>query len=343
MMLHTLLLTLEYPPMRGGVGVYLHALHDGAPNVSVLIPKSSWSLWPRWLPIFFETFQEIRRTHASALAVSHVVPMGYIALLVRWFIGTPFFVFVHGLDAARAYRSPWKRWWVRMILRHARAIIANSDFTKEIILKYGIQGNRITVITPCVTSAQKNTPENGLILSVGRLVARKNFETLLRAVAALRQEFPSLRLVIVGDGPLRATLRETIRTLNIQDAVTIISQATDAERDAWYQCASIFALPTLSEGDDVEGFGIVFLEAASYGIPAIAGRGGGVAEAVIHGKTGLIIDPQSHEELVDALRTLLSNSNYARTLGEAARARVLESFKCDVRRNQLSALYGNQS
>lgn len=339
----TLLLTLEYPPLRGGVGAYLHTLHDGMPNVSILIPKSSWPLWPRWLPIFFETFQEMRRTRTAALAVSHVLPMGYIALLARWFLGTPFFVFAHGLDVARAYRSPWKRWWVRTILRRARAIIANSDFTKGIVLKYGVQENRITIITPCVTNIHENIPENGLILSVGRLVARKNFESVLRAVAALRQEFSSLRLVIIGDGPLRETLLETIRALHIQDVVTMIPQATDAERDAWYRHASIFVLPTLSEGDDVEGFGIVFLEAASYGIPAIAGHGGGVAEAVIHGKTGLVINPRSHEELVDALRTLSGNADYARTLGEAARARILESFTCAARQNQLSTLYGKPS
>lgn len=331
--------------MRGGVASYLQALHDCLPDVSVYVPRRSRYLWPQWLPAVFQTWREMHRQGISQIAVSHLLPMGYVALTFHLFFRTPFFVFVHGLDVARAHRSPWKRWWASVILARAKMIIANSEFTKGLVLKYGVMEHRVTVITPCILTPPdaRRAPEAGLILSVGRLVARKNHEALMRVVATLQRSRPSLRLVILGDGPQRGVLEQSLRELNMHDAVTIISNATDAERDAWYRRASIFALPTISEGDDVEGFGVVFLEAAARSIPVVAGCGGGVSEAVVHGVTGLVVDPRSDTEIADALRGLLDDPKKAEELGNAARVRVSEMFTCASRRRELMKIYGGKS
>lgn len=357
----TLLLTLEYPPIRGGIASYLFALHQGLQDVVVHVPRSHFSLWSHWLSVWQEALRVMRKNHCTQLAISHVLPMGYIALLLRWFHCTSFFVFVHGLDLARAACSPWKRFWLRQILDSAHHIIANSEFTKKLAVQYGARLESVSVILPCVntnviarseavvvsdviarngvTKQSRDNQNKRLLLSVARLVPRKNHRLILEAVARLRAEFPLLRYTVVGDGPFKDSLVSYSRELEIGDLVEWRGAVTDEERAELYRSADIFVLPTKCEGDDIEGFGIVFLEAASYGIPVIAGRGGGVEEAVIDGQTGLLIDPTSVQELVDALRRLLRDQTYAQKLGAAARIRMERDFRCEDRRAQLQKIY----
>lgn len=336
---------------------YLHDLHRDIAGLVVMRPVL-WMLWPRWLPTIFRTWSFVRREKISVLAVSHVLPMGYVAFFLRLTLGLPYVVFVHGLDVARAGRSAWKRYWLRLIFKHASQVIANSEFTCGLTERAGTKN--ITVITPCIRELPLIHPPQPLprrvgsfspsmgeikrgwsLLSVGRLVARKNHKLVIEAVAKLKGQFPNIQYVIAGNGPELENLTTQIKKLNLEDHVHIRTNVSDDERAELYEEADIFVLPSYSKGDDIEGFGIVFLEAASYGLPVIAGRGGGVAEAVLDGKTGILIDPDSLDELVAAISKLVTDSSYARELGKFGRDRVAREFTCPSRVEQLRRIYGS--
>lgn len=339
-MKRVLLFTLEYPPDRGGIATYLHALHYDLPNVTVVRPQS-WLWWPRWVPMVFQLLWLIKKEHFEFVAVSHALPVGYAALKIWWLLRIPYGVFVHGLDVKFATKSPWKRWWFERILRRARWIVANSSFTKDAVSPYA-GDTPILVLRPCVPSLapREKKPDHGhALLTVSRLVARKNHLAVIRACAALHSQFPDLTYTIVGDGPERPALVRAIKEHHLADCVTIVSNATDVARDAYYASADIFVLPTISKGDDVEGFGLVFLEAARHGLPVIAGRGGGVEDAVVDKVTGILVDPLDQHALEQALVRLLQNSAERGRLGEQARDIMTKFFLCSARKTDLEKLY----
>lgn len=345
-MKRVLLFTLEYPPDRGGVASYLGALHEGLPNVIVARP-SFWSLWPQWLIMIWQLACTVRRERIELVAISHVLPVGYAALIVQRLLGVPYVVFVHGLDVLRAARTPWKRFWLKQILRAADHVIANSQFTQRLSLEHGARLGRTTVITPCLREPlpPSPTPREGerkrgwTLLSVGRLMPRKNHRAVLEVLQGLREDFPEIQYVIIGEGPLRAELEREVWERGLTDAVQFLGAVADEERAACYERADIFVLPTYSEGDDVEGFGLVFLEAASYGLPVIAGRGGGVDEAVQDHETGFLVDPHDRQALATAVRTLLTDPAAAASMGQRGRERVAREYMCNDRHAKLANIY----
>lgn len=340
-MKRVLLFTLEYPPDRGGVATYLQALHADLSNVTVVLARS-WRWWPRWLPMVFQLLSAIKKEGIEFVAVSHALPVGYAALKARWLFGIPYGVFVHGLDVKFAIRNSWKRWWFKKVLASAKWVVANSAYTKDLIRPYAGH-TPIVILYPCVSACaplQKKSSDGYALLTVGRLVARKNHLAMIQVLTELRERFPKLTYVIVGNGPQRGSIVTAIEKHHLADCITLVLDATNSQREAYYEEADIFVSPTISEGDDVEGFGMVFLEAACHGLPVIAGRGGGVEEAVVDGKTGILINPLNREELKLALIHLIMNPRERELLGAQARERVAEQFLCNARKQTLEKLYG---
>ena len=228
-----------------------------------------------------------------------------------------------------------------MVLGSALWIAANSEYTRGLLA--GHAGSvSLSVLFPCVPVcaplAKKSGPGCNL-LTVSRLVARKNHVAVLRVLAELVDQFSHLTYTILGNGPERGKILDVIQKDNLTDRVTLVLDVTDAQREAYYAEADIFVLPTVSHGDDVEGFGMVFLEAARHGLPVIAGRGGGVAEAVVDGVTGFLIDPLDHEALKRVLIRLIENREERERLGMQARNRVVGQFLCSARKYDLEKLY----
>ncbi len=165
-----------------------------------------------------------------------------------------------------------------------------------------------------------------MLLSVGRLELRKGHDTALDALSQLRRQGHRLRYAIVGDGPERPRLETQVRDLGLGDAVVFAGAVSGEDLPAWYAAADIFVLPTRSDGVGFEGFGIVFLEAAAAGLPVVAGRGGGVPEAVEDGVTGTLVSGLDASELASALDELCRSPERRRQLGRAGRERVVASF-----------------
>lgn len=322
------LFTLEYPPDRGGVGRYLFDLGRALGGWRVERAQAFfWSFWPRWVPL-------IRRVRAEretrAVLVSHVLPVGTVAMLARLLGGSVYGVFFHGMDLLQAERSFWKKWLTKKIIQYSHALFVNSSATACILQRF--TDRRPVLVTPGVEPRQFLTREESrgklglsleekIVLSVGRFVPRKGFDVLIEAMKNV-----NARLVIIGDGPDRQRLEALVSHASI-----LMSDVSDADRDVWYATADVFALPVREDRGDIEGFGIVFLEAALAGLPVVAGKSGGVSEAVIGGETGLLVDPRDVSAIAGAIRELLDDPGRAQAMGEAARTRVLENFSWEDR------------
>jgi phosphatidylinositol alpha-1,6-mannosyltransferase len=156
------------------------------------------------------------------------------------------------------------------------------------------------------------------VLSVGRLVPRKGFDLALRSVASVSAEYPGLHYVIAGEGPEAGRLESLTRDLGLAGQVHFMGQVNERTKWAAYDACDVFVMPNrVLGGTDWEGFGIVFLEAALSGRPSIGGRTGGAGDAVVDEVTGLLVDPESPDELTGALRRLLRDGRLRDRLGRA--------------------------
>lgn len=280
-----------------------------------------------------------RRARANVLLVGEVLPIGTVAWVLRMVLGIPYIVICHGLDLRNALRVPRKFWLARHVLRHADRIIVNSVFTAALTSQFGVHRQHIRTALPPIgvtpnlqRSAATATvrAEGGLqhariIYSVGRLIPRKGFDTLIRAVAQLRRTFPQAILAIAGDGPDRGRLEAIARSERI--AVHFLGNLNDTEIATWYDACDIFALlPRELSNGDVEGFGIVYAEAGSFWKPVLGTRSGGVSEAVIDGENGLLVPPNDPVAASTALASLLRDHDLAHRLGASGARRAREVF-----------------
>jgi len=339
------LITLDYPPERGGVARYLGNLvreSDGA--INVLVPeghavngpgqvaksKMFWKSWPHWWPLV----GACRRTpHDGVIFVSHVFPIGTAAWISKLLGGPRYAVLFHGLDL-RLAQALWKRWLLRRICRNAKALFANSEHTQQDLLRL-VPRAAVTVITPGVEMHSVPSREEArrmldldqeqtIVLSVSRLVPRKGIDISLKALSRIQAK-QDVEYVVLGDGPERQRLEKLAEESKTR--VRWILEADDQEKWLWYAAADIFLLPVREEGNDVEGFGIVYLEAALAGIPAVAGKSGGIGEAVAHETTGLLVNPKSIDDVEVGIMRLLEDADLRQKLGQTARRRAMEEFK----------------
>ncbi|HYF44857.1 MAG TPA: glycosyltransferase, partial [Acidimicrobiales bacterium] len=179
--------------------------------------------------------------------------------------------------------------------------------------------------------ARLGLPEGRLVVGVSRLVPRKGFDVLIRAAAQLAPGRPDLSVAIAGGGRDDDRLRRLVEEVGAP--VHFCGRVPDEDLPDLYACGDVFAMLCRNRwaGLEQEGFGIVFLEAAAAGVPAVAGESGGAAEAVAAGETGLVVDPPtSVEATAAALAELLDEEERRRAMGEAARRRAEKEFAYDV-------------
>jgi phosphatidylinositol alpha-1,6-mannosyltransferase len=349
------LLTLDYPPERGGVARYLGNLIDASngemavfvnethPTVgpgSVTATKLVWKDWPHWWPMV-GCIRRLAKQGVTAVLVSHVLPVGTAAWIASWFGGPAYAVLVHGLDMRLAAATPWKKRLAAWVLKRASLVVANSEFTAQEARAFA-PGVEPLVLTPGVETlmfpekmaarALLRVPApQKVVLSVARLVPRKGIDRLIEAVKALPDD---VLLAVVGDGEDLSRLKELAAPL--ADRVRFVTDASDETRNAWYAAADVFALPVREETGDVEGFGIVYLEAALAGLPSIAGRSGGAAEAVVDGETGYVVEDEVRA-VAAMLQTLLQDPMLRLKLGAAAKERAKSKFRWADRWEALKA------
>ncbi len=170
--------------------------------------------------------------------------------------------------------------------------------------------------------------EKSLIVSVGRLVHRKGQDRLIESLAIVQKKFPKAHLLLIGEGPYRQKLEAIAKKFEVERSVTFIGRVQFSELPAYIRAADIFAMPSRSRffGLEVEGLGIVYLEASACALPVIAGNSGGAPDAVLSGVTGLVVDGTAVPEIADAICTLLSDPEGAKAMGQAGREWILRQW-----------------
>jgi phosphatidylinositol alpha-1,6-mannosyltransferase len=325
------------------------------------IDPQSWGLAdPRAWPNQLRLARLCHQWAGRGLGIVHcgrAQPEGISAFLASLMPGGPRYVFwAHGEDISAARSSRHFSATMRVVYGRAAAAIANSRNTARLIESTGWLNSRVHIVYPGVdasrfhpeaddgTLRRELAPDGGLVLlSVARLHKRKGHDLVLKALPALRRDFPHLKYVIVGDGPERDALTALSSELGISDAVLFRGEITDAQLPAYFAACDIFLLPTRVEAHDFEGFGIVYLEAAAAGKPAIGGRNGGVPEAVTEGETGLLVSGEQVEELRAAIARLASSEELRRRLGNAGMVRARRDFTWERAADMIAAIHRDVS
>jgi len=286
------------------------------------------------------------KTHSADIIISNYVSSeAHVCWLVSKVLNVPYCVFTYGaeINTKVGLRGKIKR---ILGIRSADKVFCCSSFTKEIIKELGVQPGKIAILHPgisnsflinstkssdCDIKEELGVKKKKIVLTFSRLVERKGIDKTLEAIALVRQEIPDVVYVIAGDGPYRDTLEELVKKLNLQDNVIFTSYVSEDKKAFYYNAADVFVMPNRElENGDVEGFGIVFLEANVYGKPVIGGRSGGAVDAIVDGKTGLLVNPKDVEEIASAIIQLLVNEGYTRQLGLQGRERVERDFNWEV-------------
>lgn len=266
----------------------------------------------------------------------------YWALLTRGFLDMPFVIYAHGNEILAAETLEWSR--PRNALHAAARVFANSHFTAKLLTeRINVDPARVRVICPGTDTRRYSpnvSPEPArqlldassaqapILLSVGNLVERKGHDMVLRALPALLRRWPEITYVVAGDGPFRETLTAMAYSLGVASCVRFLGRVHADLLPALYRICDLFVMPSRfrAEHCDVEGFGIVYLEAAASGKPAIGGRSGGTEDAIVDGRTGLLVDPTDAASVTAGIARILESSQFAYELAENARNRVVAEF-----------------
>ena len=266
---------------------------------------------------------------------------GYLGLLMKRWMRLPFVIYAHGNEILEAMQSEWDK--PRLALRSADRILANSRFTKELVHKIGVDPDRIDIVHPGCDSDRfrPHAPEPDLrrrllgghdgdrvVLTIGNLVARKGHDMVIRALPRLCRTIPNVTYLIVGDGPYRTNLEQLAAATGVADRVVFAGRIADRDLPRVYSLGDVFVMPSREQADlcDVEGFGLVFLEANACGKPVVGGRSGGVPDAIVEGQTGFLVDPHDVEEIAATLGRVLGNRELAHRLGQQGRERAVREF-----------------
>ncbi len=305
--------------------------------------------------LFIQTARLAKRVRPAALLAARVLPEGLIATAVGRLRDLPALIFAHGeeitpwlpgLDRASSRRmtSRIKGRCVWHAYRGAARIIANSRFTRDLLARGGLPKKRIRIVHPGTdperfrpglpdggTAARLGLEDKRVLLTVGRVTWRKGQDTVVRALPTILETVPDTVYAVAGTGPMEDDLRRLARECGVGDHVRLLGEVSDEDLLGLYHLADVFVMAgRVSEGTrDVEGFGIVFLEAGACGVPVIAGQAGGVGDAVVNGQTGLRVDGRDPDAVAEACRRLLTDAGLARRMGEAGRRRAVEEFSWD--------------
>ncbi len=266
-------------------------------------------------------------------------------------------VYVHGLDLVHPnllYQILCVKW-----IRQCDSVICNSRFTASLAEGKGARNASIQVIPPGVdtgfaeVSRQKKSDValegKKVILYVGRLVRRKGVaEFLAKSIPSIFAAIPEACFVIVGENPVESMvhrddifgeIRKLVLEMRLEDRVRLLGWLDDEELLRFYGAADLLVLPALPIEADVEGFGIVILEAAAAGKPCVATRIGGISDAVEDGKTGVLVEPWNYDEISRAITSLLRDDTLRLTMGANAQRRTKEQFEWEKIAEKYEALF----
>jgi phosphatidyl-myo-inositol dimannoside synthase len=275
----------------------------------------------------------------DAIHAFRALPEGLVAWIVARLTFRPVVIYAHGEELTTWGRGG-KYKAMRFALRHADKVIANSDFTRKLLLGMGVRDERVVLISPGVdvNRFRPGLPCDDLkrhiglvtgeklILSVGRLARRKGFDMIMRSMPDLISQGIAVHHALIGVGEDHDYLINLSREMGVEDHVHLLGHVSLEDLPRWYNACDVFAMPNREIDGDTEGFGMVFLEAAACGKPAIAGQAGGTGAAVVDEVTGLRVEGVSAKAVSVALARLLGDEPLACRMGMEGNLRVGNEF-----------------
>jgi phosphatidyl-myo-inositol dimannoside synthase len=356
----SLLVTNDFPPKVGGIQSYLWELWRRFPPDEVTVLTSTHPraadfdaaqefLIERVSPVLLPTPRLARRigelaaeVGAGLVFLDPALPLGVLGPRLK----VPYVAVLHGAEVTVPGHIPGGRTVLARVLERAAGILAAGSYPAReaaravghplpaLVIPPGVDADRFR---PAATDAEREAarqrfgiPSDGpLVLGVSRLVPRKGFDVLIDAVARLD---PAVTLALAGAGRDTNRLARRARRRGLGGRFHLLGRVPDDDLGAVYAAADVFAMLCRERwgGLEAEGFGIVFLEAAACGVPAVAGRSGGSEEALSDGETGFVVDPRHPAAAADALARLLADPDLRAAMGAAARRRAVESFSYDA-------------
>ncbi|MDJ0497723.1 MAG: glycosyltransferase family 4 protein [Acidimicrobiia bacterium] len=343
-----LLITNDYPPKPGGIQTYLGNLVDAYPHeVLVLAPADGPAvgtgrgeevvrrgrrrfMWPTRSTVDWFV-QQAREFEAEAILFGAPHPLTGAIKRLRAELGVPVGVLCHGAEVTIPAAVPGLRTWLRRTLRNADALFTVSRYTQGKVSR--LTGREVTWIGAGVDvdnfTPAENPPGNDppLVGCVSRFVPRKGQHRLIAAAKKLGESGTAVEVLIIGKGRLEGRLRRLAERSGV--SVRFEIDVPWSELAGFYRSMDVFCMPCRSRwgGLEVEGLGLVFLEAAAAGLPVLAGSSGGSPETVIPGETGFVV--HSVSDIAEGLEMLLADRKAAQEMGAKGRRRVVEEYVWD--------------
>jgi phosphatidyl-myo-inositol dimannoside synthase len=292
------------------------------------------------------------RGRTDLIHAGDLYPPGVICLALKQLLGIPFLAYCHGEDITLTERYRYQPAVRNLIYHRADAVVAACEFARQNLLRIGVQEDRIVKITPGVDCERfsprpaseqlvrrYNLENRPVLMTVARLFPRKGHEMVLRTLARILPRIPDAVYVIVGKGPERARLEQLAAELNISQAVRFVGYVPEEDLADFYNLCDVFIMMNHEEENgDIEGFGMVFLEASATGKAVIGGRSGGTADSVVHGVTGFLVEPDDADGLAAKLSSVLENGDLRKRLGGAGLRRANAEFSWKTRAESLREL-----
>ena len=279
----------------------------------------------------------------TAIHAGRALPEGITAWLVARLTFHPVVIYAHG-EELTTWGHGGKYKAMRFALRHADRVIANSEFTRDALIKMDVDPANITLIYPgvdvtrfhpgleCADLRQSAgvTDAGKLVLSVGRLSRRKGFDQVIQALPALIHVGLDIQYVLIGIGEDYDYLFDLACKHGVSERVHLLGHVSADDLPRWYNACDVFIMPNREINGDTEGFGMVFIEAAACGKPAIAGQTGGTGAAVVDKVTGFRVDGTDAAAIATALQRVLEDKQYAQQIGSRALARAIGQFDWSI-------------
>lgn len=285
------------------------------------------------LRLLLRVIRVSRRENVQVICLGDLVYGGWLVFPLKYLFRYKVIFYVHGEEVTvQSAGGLFDRWRARF-LAHADAVLSVSRFTRDALTRLmQVDPAKIRLVpngvnlerfrpraAPPGLAARHGVEGKRVLLSVGRLVARKGADRLIEAMPQIVRRCPDVHLLIAGDGPMRGTLEGMIQVLGLQKNVTLLGAMSDQDIDDLYALAEVFALPNREMPDgDTEGFGLVFLEANACGKPVVAGQAGGAPDAVTHQVNGLTVDGNSVDAIADAVASLFTDRGLYKRLSDGA-------------------------
>lgn len=293
-------------------------------------------------PVFLISRYKIRKLHCG-----QILSTGLAGMLCKRLFGIPYAVYVYGSETFRFKDSRLLLSFINKIIDEADELIPNSEFTLNEFLSLGVKKEKMVKIVPGVDTTnfcpanislslvkKYNLEGNRVLLTVGRLDERKGHDMVIRALPKVLEKYPNTKYLIVGRGREKSRLQNLAMELGLLDAgsqtenVIFAGYVEDNDLPHYYNLCDAFIMPNRETSEhkqlrgDLEGFGIVFMEASACEKPVIAGRSGGAIEAVEDGITGLFVDPHSIEDISNTIIRLFDDELLSKRLAQEGRKRA---------------------